>query len=257
MSTESATPVPAASGPAPVTYPVLDNEERRVLGVLIEKQKTTPDVYPMSLNALVTGCNQKSNRDPVMNLNDEQVEEALVRAQKKGLAIRITGGSRVQRWRHNLYETWRLDKVEMAIIAELLLRGPQTEGELRTRASRMEPIDDLETLRSLLKSLAERGAVVYLTPEGRRGTMVTHGFHLPAEVERLKAHHGREMADDPLPVRSSAAPVAAAAPVQSERLTMLETQLGEARAELAGLRERVAELAEHVRKLQDTLSQVL
>src|SRR4051794_31787465 len=127
-----------ASGP----WPVLDLKERRVLGVLVEKAKTTPDAYPMSLNALVTGCNQKSNRDPILFLSEDDVEYTLTRLQKAGLVMKITGG-RVERWRHLLYESWNVDKVDLAILGELLLRGPQTEGELRTRASRMEPIDDL------------------------------------------------------------------------------------------------------------------
>src|SRR5215469_638718 len=118
----------------PEPLPTLSLVERRVLGVLAEKQKTTPDSYPMTLNALVTGCNQKSNRDPVLNLSDDQVEDALVRAQQKGLAIRLTGSGRAEKWRHNLYDTWHVDKTEMAVLIELLLRGPQTEGELRGRA---------------------------------------------------------------------------------------------------------------------------
>src|SRR5207244_3066302 len=142
--------------------------ERRILGVLVEKQKTTPDAYPLSVNALVTGSNQKSNRDPLLNLTDVEVEDALARLQQRGLVLRITGG-RVERWRHVLYDVWTPDKVEMAVLAELLLRGPQTEGELRTRASRMEPIDDLDKLRALLKPLVQRKLVVYLTAEDRRG----------------------------------------------------------------------------------------
>jgi uncharacterized protein YceH (UPF0502 family) len=161
-------------------WPALDPLERRVLGVLVEKQKTskTADTYPMTLNALTTGSNQKSNRDPVLNLSEEEVAEALARCQKKGLAIKITG-SRVDRWRHALYEVWRVDKVELAVLAELLLRGPQTEGELRTRASRMDDIDDLDVLRGVLKPLTRRNLVVYFTPEERRGAVLTHGFHEP------------------------------------------------------------------------------
>src|SRR5207247_3644923 len=137
--------------------------------------------------ALVTGCNQKSNRDPVLNLTDQEVEEALNEAQQLGLVTRVQGG-RVERWRHNLYEVWNVNKVELAVLAELLLRGPQTEGELRGRASRMEPIDDLDSLRAQLKPLVERGLVVYLGPEGRRGTQLTHGFHTPKELEYLQAN---------------------------------------------------------------------
>src|SRR5204863_8562001 len=131
------------------------------------KAKTTPDVYPMSVNSLVTGSNQKSNRDPLMNLNDEDIENTLAVLQTKGYVTRLQGG-RVERWRHNLYDNWSVNKVELAILAELLLRGPQTEGELRQRASRMEPIDDLDVLRAALKPLAERKLVVFLGPEGRR-----------------------------------------------------------------------------------------
>ena len=139
-----------------------------MLGVLVEKAKTTPDTYPLSVNALVTGCNQKSNRDPLLNLTDLEVEDTLARCQKKGLAIKITGG-RVIRWKHNLYDAWHVDKVDLAVLGELLLRGPQTEGELRGRASRMEPIDDLDALRNVLRPLVERKLVVYLTAEDRRG----------------------------------------------------------------------------------------
>src|SRR5437868_11901516 len=147
-------PEPAAAVSS-TDWPVLSILERRILGVLVEKAKSTPDTYPLSLNALVTGCNQKSNRDPVLNVSDIEVEEALSRAQKKGLVMKITGG-RVERWRHLLYEAWRVEKVELAVLAELLLRGPQTEGELRARASRMEPIADLDALRTVIQQLVQR-----------------------------------------------------------------------------------------------------
>src|SRR3954453_7629075 len=104
-------------GTAPANdWPALSQNERRVLGVLIEKAKTTPDAYPMSVNGLVTGSNQKSNRDPLLNLSEIDVEDALTRCQKKGLAIRLTGGGRVERWKHHLYEAWTADKVELAIL---------------------------------------------------------------------------------------------------------------------------------------------
>src|SRR5947208_2809647 len=102
------TPIPAAP------WPVLDVTERRVLGVLVEKAKTTPDAYPMSLNGVVTGCNQKSNRDPILNLSDAEVEEALLRCARRSLTSRIQGG-RVERWRHLLYEAWHVDKVDIAV----------------------------------------------------------------------------------------------------------------------------------------------
>jgi uncharacterized protein YceH (UPF0502 family) len=169
-----------------VSWPVLNLLERRLLGVLVEKAKTTPDVYPMTINALVVGCNQKSNRDPVMNVDETDAEEALEAMMPKGLVVRVTS-TRVDRWRQLLYEVLTVSKVELAVLTELLLRGPQTEGELRGRAARMEPIDDLDALRSILKPLAERKLIVYLTPERSRGTMLTHGFHAPEELARLQA----------------------------------------------------------------------
>jgi uncharacterized protein YceH (UPF0502 family) len=241
----------------PTSWPVLTAFERRVLGVLVEKAKTTPDVYPLSLNSLGTGCNQKSNRDPVMTLNDDQVEEALASAQKKGLVVKITGSGRVERWRHVLYEAWRVDKVELAILAELLLRGPQTEGELRTRASRMEPIADLDALRAVLKVLAERKLVVYLTPEGRRGTILTHGFHAPEDLERLRGKHKADAearGDEDRPSPTPAAPATGPARAALEaRLNEASTALADLRGIVTDLETKVAGLVEDVRKIKDGL----
>jgi uncharacterized protein YceH (UPF0502 family) len=234
-------PEPVASaGP----WPVLDMQERRILGVLVEKAKTTPDAYPMSVNALVTGANQKSNRDPILNLSELDVEDGLVRCQKKDLAIKITGG-RVVRWRHSLYEAWRADKVELAVLAELLLRGPQTEGELRTRASRMEPIDDLDALRGVLRPLVQRNLVVYLTPEDRRGAVLTHGFHDPQEIPHLRARHMAEPATPP------ALPPVAAAPAPPS--PSLDKEL---RDEIAGLKQTVAALRGDVDGLREEVRQL-
>src|SRR5262245_15758493 len=190
MPEPSSSPSPPAPAPP---WPALGVAGRRVLGVMVEKAKTTPDAYPLSVNALVTGSNQKSNRDPLLSLSEEDVEEALRDVQDKKLAVKITGG-RVVRWRHNLYDALGVDKVQLAVLAELLLRGPQTEGELRGRAARMEAIDDLDALRAVLRPLKERRLVVYLTPEGKRGTVLTHGFHPPPELEKLRAVHGARAA---------------------------------------------------------------
>src|SRR3954453_14800355 len=102
----------------PPSWPVLSPLERRLLGVLVEKQKTTPDVYPMSLNALVTGCNQKSNRDPILSLTDDELEDTLLGLQRQALATRVESG-RVEKWRHLLYEAWHVGKAEIAVLAEL------------------------------------------------------------------------------------------------------------------------------------------
>jgi uncharacterized protein YceH (UPF0502 family) len=176
--------------PVPNTdWPALTVHERRVLGVLVEKAKTTPDAYPLSINSLVAGCNQKSNREPVLHLTDDEAEAALVSAAQKGFAIKVTTSGRVVRWRHGLYEAWKVGKHELALLAELLLRGPQTEGELRARAGRMEAFEDLDALRSALRPLADRRLVIYMTPEGRRGTILTHGFHAPEELDRMRTQY--------------------------------------------------------------------
>ena len=227
----------------PTAWPTLSMAERRVLGVMVEKAKTTPDVYPMSLNALMTGANQKSNRDPVMNLTEEDIETTLMGLQPKGYVTRIQGG-RVERWRHNLYDLWSVNKVELAILTELLLRGPQTEGELRQRASRMEPIDDLDALRAALKPLAERRLVVFLGESGRRGTMITHGFHAAKELELLKSH---------APVEELVAASPARVAVDADRVAKLETELQNARQEIAALRAQMQQVQE---SLQQTTGQL-
>jgi len=163
--------------------------DRRVAGVLVEKAKTTPRAYPMSLNAVVTACNQKSNRDPLMDLEADDVEESLDRLRRLGAVGMVEGMGRVVKYRHYLYDWLGVEKVEMAVMIELLLRGPQTEGELRGRASRMEPIADLAALRPILDSLKSKGLVIPLTPEGR-GHVVAHALYPEAESQQVKAHHG-------------------------------------------------------------------
>jgi len=146
----------------------LDAVERRVLGVLIEKGKTTPEAYPLSLNAIITGCNQKNNRDPLMNVDEDQVGRALETLRAAGVVAEIYGSGRVPRYRHYGYEWFGgIEKEDLSILAELLLRGEQSEGDLRGRASRMDPIADLQILRTKLDGLAERGLIIWLSPPGR------------------------------------------------------------------------------------------
>jgi len=233
----------------------LSVHERRVLGVLVEKAKTTPDSYPLTLNALTTDCNQKSNRDPVLDLNDLDVEEALGGCQKKSLVFKITG-SRVERWKHNLYEAWQLNKVELAVLGELLLRGAQTEGDLRSRASRMEPIPDLEALRAALRPLSQRGLIVYLTPQGRRGTTVTHGLYPPQELQRLRATHPAD--EDYAAVSSSPSATPGVEypglPLsEPAKVLLLETHIAALQAEVTMLRQQVTELQTTVATLGSQL----
>jgi uncharacterized protein len=201
------------------------------LARLIEKQKTTPDIYPLSVNALVTGSNQKSNRDPILAIDDVAVEDTLAHLQTLGLVSRIESG-RVEKWRHHIYERWQVSKEEIAVIAELLLRGAQTEGELRTRASRMEPLGDRDALRKVLQPLVERRLAVWLTPEGRRGALLSHGFHDPQELEKLKTRASAGAELEPTPTRPTSE--------SSSRMESLEAALSDLQARVAALEERLS-----------------
>ncbi|HEY2839339.1 MAG TPA: DUF480 domain-containing protein, partial [Pirellulales bacterium] len=184
MSTE----MPVRPTDTPPRWQPVRATDRRVLGVLVEKAKTTPDAYPLSLNALVTGANQKNNRAPLTQLTSDDVEESVDRLRQLGAVAAVQGSSRVARYRHYMYEWLGVDKVELAIMAELLLRGAQTVGELRGRAARMEPIADLSALRPLLESLTAKGLVQSLSPDGR-GQVVTHTLYLPEEMEKVHRQH--------------------------------------------------------------------
>ena len=172
-----------STAPSPSWEP-LTPLERRILGVLIEKQKILSYAYPLSLHHLVLGCNQKDNREPVMHVTEEEVEATLEGLIRKDLVEPVYGG-RVTHYRHKLYEKWTSEGKELAILAELLLRGAQGRGLLRARASRMDRIANVEELDGMLQRLAQRRLVVFLTPPQRRGTVVTHGFHTPEELDQL------------------------------------------------------------------------
>jgi hypothetical protein len=135
----------------------LTPDEARVLGVLIEKATTTPEQYPLSQNAVVNGANQKSNRDPVITMDDNRAFDALEGLRAKGLLVRVNqAGSRVDKFRHNAGDVLHARPAELALLAELMLRGPQTVGELRGRASRMAPFESLETVKNMLTALMSR-----------------------------------------------------------------------------------------------------
>ncbi len=184
-------PQPGAASPAPSTphaWQAISARDRRVLGVLVEKAKTTPDVYPMSINAIRTGANQKNNRHPLLELENDDVEQSLERLRGLKAVSEVQGDSRVPRYRHLLYDWLGVDKLELAVMAELLLRGAQTEGDLRAHAARMEPIPDLETLRTVVAALKTKGLVIGLTPAGR-GHVVTHALYQEQELEKLRAEY--------------------------------------------------------------------
>ena len=150
---------------------ILSEVETRVLGSLVEKELTTPEYYPLSLNALVNACNQKSNRDPVMDLDENAVSQALRSLDKEGLAGPADAmDNRVTKFEHRFQEAFNFDRLEIAILCELLLRGPQTPGELRSRAERMHRFDDLGQVQSTLQRLAQREPPIVKMLPRRPGT---------------------------------------------------------------------------------------
>lgn len=171
----------------------LSANARRVLGVLVEKAKTTPDNYPLTVSALVSGCNQKSNRSPQMNLDDDDVLLALDELREVGAAREIQGSGRVTKYRHAAYEWLNLDNPQAAVMTELLLRGPQTIGELRTRASRMYNLADLDAVKNVLESLIEKDLAEAITPPGR-GQTFAHKLYPPEERQYLEARVEKQAA---------------------------------------------------------------
>jgi len=235
------------------TWVPLSPRERRVLGVMVEKAKTTPEYYPMTLAAIVTGCNQKSNRDPVTKYDADDVEDILQDLRQKGAVIKIEGSGRVVRWKHTLYEWMKVSKVELAVLAELMLRGMQTEGDLRARASRMEPLPDLPALQSVLEELAGRDLVIHLSPPGRkRGVLVSHGLYPPAERERVLQEAAQEnaAAHEERPASTRVGGVDSHA--RAETLAT-GAEVATLRSELDALRETVQALAAEVRDLKTSL----
>jgi uncharacterized protein len=241
------TEMASATGIGPSWVP-LTPRERRVLGVMVEKAKTTPEYYPMTIAAIVTACNQKSNRDPITNYDQDDVEETLQGLRKKGAAILIEGGGRVARWKHTLYDWLKVSKVELAVVAELMMRGPQTEGDLRARASRMEPLADLGVLRGILDALVPRNLVHFLSPPGqKRGVFVAHGLYPREEFERVRQAFANRVADDDeAPSRISTAreelAATSAAPGWVGEIAALRAQVNELRGALESLAAEVRDL---------------
>ena len=234
--------------------PELDPHEARVIGCLIEKQITTPDQYPLSLNALTSACNQKSNRDPVLALDDAAVQQLVDRLSRKHLLFEKSGfGSRVPKYQQCFCNTefagLKFTPQETAIVCELLLRGPQTPGELRSRAARMAPLTDVSDVEAALESLAGHagGALVLRLPRepGRRESRYAHLFGDAASRAALQAAAAGAAATAAAGSDAGAvgdagdtpgsAPAAAAAPLE-RRIQALETEVRMLRAGLDALR---------------------
>ncbi len=214
--------------------------QRRVIGVMVEKAKTTPAAYPLTLNAIRTACNQKSNRDPAMNLEPEDVENALDELRSLGAVVEVHGDGRVIKYRHMLYDWLGVEKVELAVMAELLLRGAQTVGDLRGRAARMDTIADVAALRPILESLRSKGLVVPLNAEGR-GHAVTHGLYQPEKLQRIKDRFASSATapagpqPQPRPSHQPSPPVVAASPELQNRVDQLNSELRELRIQFDDL----------------------
>ena len=206
----------------------LDEIEVRVLGSLLEKDITTPDYYPLSLNALINACNQKSNRDPVMALDESAVRQALDRLNEKSLAGQATSAdSRVPKYAHRLQEVFNFDRREMAVLCVLLLRGPQTPGELRGRTERMYKFDDLGVVESALHRLMEREPPLVKKLARQPGTKESRYAHLLAgDVEGWIAP-------------AEAQPLAATGGQDEQRISRLETEVQGLRTEIADLRQQL------------------
>jgi uncharacterized protein YceH (UPF0502 family) len=212
----------------------LSEVETRVLGSLLEKELTTPEYYPLSLNALVNACNQKSNRVPVMNLDENAVSEALRSLDKEGLTGRADSmDSRVTKFEHRLQEAFNLDRREISILCELLLRGPQTPGELRSRAERIHRFDELGQVQATLQSLTQREPPMVKMLSRSPGTKEARYSHLLSGDVQIQA---------PKTTTATQAPERAVShrTADGERIARLENQIVVLRNEVEDLKHQFA-----------------
>ena len=210
----------------------LDELEIRVLGTLIEKELSTPENYPLSVNTLVSACNQKSNREPVMALSEDEVRQALRSLGEQALARAAGGDSRVAKFEHRLNELYNFHRHEIAVLCVLLLRGPQTPGELRTRAERMYAFEDLEAVHSALHLLMRREPSLAKVLPRQPGTKESRYMHLFCG-DTAPADHAEPESD------AGSARAAGTSP-DAERMAQLEAEIVELRRELETLREQFA-----------------
>lgn len=245
-ATMDATP-PEDQAPGPKQF---SRGQRRVLGTLLEKAFTTPDVYPLTLKACTTACNQKNNRDPVTNYTEDQVQVILDELRELGVAAVVhTDGGRAERYRHFMRKRYPFSEVQLAILTELLLRGSQQPGELRTRASRMVSIDSQEGLRTALNELQAAGYVRSSGSLDRRGVEVDHTFYREGEAPAfmIPTDDGDR---DSAPSRSAVMASAGGDAAGLAHLMRLQTEMAE---ELTTLRAKVEELSDQLADLRRAL----
>jgi uncharacterized protein YceH (UPF0502 family) len=222
---------------------ILTEVETRVLGSLIEKDITTPDYYPLSLNALVNACNQKNNREPVMTLDEETVRRALSSLQEKRMAGPASGAdSRVTKFEHRLQEVFNFDRREIAVVCVLLLRGPQTPGELRSRTERMFHFEALDDIVATLDRLAQRDPPLARVLPRQPGTKESRYMHLFSGEPPISDATGIANVVRTCPERQSKglSPANAGANSASDRLGMLEEEVARLRQELSEVQQQLA-----------------
>jgi uncharacterized protein len=208
--------------------PILDQVEIRVLGCLIEKENTTPEYYPLTVNALVNACNQKSNRDPLASYDEDTVQETLDKLREKRLTTVLTGGgNRVPKYGHRLQEQLNLGRREMALLCELMLRGPQTVGELKDRAGRMHRFSGTDEVESCLEAMGEREQPLATKLPKFPGTKEHRYAHLLSGTEAIPE-----------------------SPPDTARATGSADRVGTLEAEIAELRGRVSALEEELRQFK-------
>lgn len=207
----------------------LDPVEIRILGSLMEKQLTTPEYYPLTLNALVAACNQKSNREPVMELAEDEVQRALDRLQDEKLVWRVMGG-RAVRFDHNLDSVWHLQRREKALLTLLFLRGPQTAGELRGRSDRLQSFDSVPEVEETLRDMAAHSE-----------PLVQQLARRPGQKEERWAHTVGGAIAEPAFTASEPEPRAAGGEPISARVQRLEERVEELSRALAELKEKLGE----------------
>ena len=221
--------------------------EARVLGALIEKEITTPEYYPLSLNALVNACNQKNNREPVMALDEVEVRQALHGLEDERLAAAVRGDSRVPKYEHHVQEVFNFTRGEIAVICVLLLRGPQTPGELRGRTERMYRFDELTDVQAVLQRLMTREPALVKVLPRQPGTKEARYAHLLS---------GDVQAFEPALASAHAASYSSASSsssLSSEEETELKERMAELEAEVAILTRELGELRQEVERLSKLL----
>src|SRR5258707_14279982 len=205
----------------------LSDVEARVLGALVEKEITTPEYYPLSLNALVNACNQKSNREPVMTLDEDAVRSAIRSLNELGLTrFASSADSRVGKYEPRLTETFNFHRHEIAILCVLLLRGPQTPGELRTRTERMYAFEDLESVHNALNLLAKREPPLVKVLSRQPGTKESRYAHLLSDVAEMNAAQGESVSEPAL---------------RTDPLGAIEAEIRQLRDDVSALQEQFAQ----------------